>query len=194
MGNERNVEVYWAENAREAHLVRSLLEEAGIQAHVIGEMLQAAAGELPLGPTSSPRVWVPETDRARAREIITEWEKQRGTGSGTPWECAACGESVEGNFDICWNCQGPKPPQTGPTERTEAPAVAAPAQKSEPLRHSWWWPSTTAGSAALVLALVAAWMVAATFWATSAGLLYAAQTYFWVMLLRAAYLKVSGKN
>ena len=194
MGDERNVEVYWAENAQDAHLARSLLDDAGIQAKVIGEMLQAGAGELPLGPSSSPRVWVPERDRTRAREIIAEWEKQRGTGSDTPWECAACGESVEGNFDICWNCQGPKPPRAGPTERTDAPAVAPSPQKSEPHRHSWWWPSTTAGSAALVLALLAAWLVATNFWARSAGLPYVAYMYFWVMLLRAAYLKVSGKN
>lgn len=24
------------------------------------------------------------------------------------WKCSNCGESVEDNFDICWNCQTPK--------------------------------------------------------------------------------------
>jgi len=97
----------------DAHLAKAVLEDAGISAQVVGEMLQAGAGELAMGPSSSPRVWVSEEDQARARTIIAEWEKQSRadpTGSHPSWKCAQCGESVEGNFDICWNCQGPRPP------------------------------------------------------------------------------------
>ena len=29
-----------------------------------------------------------------------------GAGSElAEWQCAACGESVPGNFDLCWNCE-----------------------------------------------------------------------------------------
>ena len=112
MGDETNVEVYWSADAQDAHLVEGILEDAGIAARVVGEMLQAGAGELAMGPGSSPRVWVSETDQARARTIVAEWEKQRRadrSAVATPWKCAQCGEDVEGNFDICWNCQSAKP-------------------------------------------------------------------------------------
>lgn len=71
--------VFEANLALDAHLVRDLLERAGIPATVEGEYLQGAAGELPLG--GLVRVCV-SPDRAKeAREVIAEWE-QRPVESG----------------------------------------------------------------------------------------------------------------
>jgi hypothetical protein len=65
--------VFEATMALEAHLIRDLLERAGIPAHVEGEYLQGAAGELPLG--NLVRVRVAAAKAAEAREIIADWEK-----------------------------------------------------------------------------------------------------------------------
>ena len=42
-------EVYQPANAPEAHMLVHLLGEAGITAHIHGEALQGAVGELPAG-------------------------------------------------------------------------------------------------------------------------------------------------
>ncbi len=69
---DRVVEVYSAANGLEAHSLRMILEERGIRAEVVGEELQTGAGDLPLGQTLAPRIWVREGDAGRAREIIAE--------------------------------------------------------------------------------------------------------------------------
>jgi len=67
--------VFEASLALEAHLVRDLLERAGIPSHMEGEYLQGAAGELPLG--NLVRVRVTSERAAEAREVIAEWEKKQ---------------------------------------------------------------------------------------------------------------------
>ena len=106
------VEVYSAANLPEAHQVKNLLQDEGIQARVVGEALQTGAGELPIGWTTAPRLWVAQADCERARQIIDEWEQERQAGkpipSSPPWVCPHCDEEVPGEFDICWNCQSTK--------------------------------------------------------------------------------------
>ncbi len=41
----------------------------------------------------------------RAREAI----EQRRRQPQADWTCPACGEAVPGHFDVCWNCQTPRP-------------------------------------------------------------------------------------
>jgi hypothetical protein len=65
--------VYQAANHIQAHMVMHVLQQAGIDAHVQGEVLQSGAGELPLGNLVA--VAVPDEDVALAREIIEDWEK-----------------------------------------------------------------------------------------------------------------------
>ena len=104
------VEVYWAADVQEVHAVRGVLEEAGIRARVIGESLATMYGLVLTGASVSPRVCVFASHESRARQVIAAWEEQRRADptSGASWGCPQCGEEVEGNFDICWNCQSPK--------------------------------------------------------------------------------------
>ena len=108
MSHEPTVEVYWARDAQDAHLVAGLLQSEGIEAVVVGEMLQAAAYELAVGPSSSPRVRVGAADEQRALAVIAASQLSRGDET-EPWTCGNCGEQVEGNFDICWKCESPRP-------------------------------------------------------------------------------------
>lgn len=65
--------IYQAAHGVDAHMVRALLEQAGIPAQVRGEYLQGALGELPV--SGMVAVWVPEGEAARARELVLDWER-----------------------------------------------------------------------------------------------------------------------
>jgi hypothetical protein len=87
MTTDHIVEVYSAGNIVEAQALAEVLEEAGVAARVVGDMLGNAAGLLP--PTSaSPRVWVRAADETRAQEIVAMWlrEPQATVAAGAPSE------------------------------------------------------------------------------------------------------------
>ena len=65
--------VYQAAHGVDAHMIKALLEGAGIAAQVRGEYLQGALGELPV--SGMVTVWVAEADVARAREMVLDWEQ-----------------------------------------------------------------------------------------------------------------------
>ena len=64
--------VYTASNSIQAHLVKILLEGEGIHAHVSGDYLQGAMGELPV--VGMMEVMVDESELHNAISIIQEWE------------------------------------------------------------------------------------------------------------------------
>jgi hypothetical protein len=72
MSNDQIVEVYAAGNAFEAHELRAVLEEAGIQTVVVGDYLSDATGWAPHGQSLAPRIWVRRDDEIRARAILAE--------------------------------------------------------------------------------------------------------------------------
>ena len=65
--------IYETSNQIQAHLIKSVLEQHEISAHIIGESLQGAVGEIP--PTMLfIRLQVPLEDAQRAREIVLQTE------------------------------------------------------------------------------------------------------------------------
>ena len=76
MKGERIVELCSVANDLEAHALCALLEEAGIPFRIVGELLGTAAGSLPLGEATAPRIWVWERDAARAPVILAEQRSQ----------------------------------------------------------------------------------------------------------------------
>ena len=64
--------LYQASNAIEAQLLRDVLAQEGIEAHVLGALLQGAVGELPAG--SLVRLVVDEADHAAGRAVVRRWE------------------------------------------------------------------------------------------------------------------------
>ena len=89
MKQGRIVELCSAANIIEADAIRDLLEEAGIQSRVVGEFLGSAAGSLPLGETTTPRIWVHAENLTRAQKIIDEQMDRLGQ------ETSALSESDE---------------------------------------------------------------------------------------------------
>jgi hypothetical protein len=99
----------------EVHYVRTLLEAEGIKATVVGEMLGAARGELPLTLETQPAVFVNPSDSDAALAIVQEY---LASGKEMPgedeavmeasWKCKKCGEEIEPQFAVCWSCEAPK--------------------------------------------------------------------------------------
>ncbi|MBC7990339.1 MAG: DUF2007 domain-containing protein [Luteimonas sp.] len=63
--------IYDAANSTDAHLVRNLLEQAGIASYIRGEYLQGGLGEIPV--TGLISVCVDEADAHLAGEVLAEW-------------------------------------------------------------------------------------------------------------------------
>ena len=100
--------VHTARHPAEAHLIRGVLEAAGIRADVRGDQLFGAFGELPVLPT----VWIRDEALApHADRLIGEF--LRGTAAvryrDERWICERCGEALEGQFTACWSCGALRP-------------------------------------------------------------------------------------
>ena len=97
------VRIYSAATLPDAHLVRGLLGQAGIDARVFNENLQGGLGEIPF-THAYPEVWiVNEGDLQRAREVICQIERP-AAGSTSSMVCPRCQEISPGHFQVCWNC------------------------------------------------------------------------------------------
>jgi hypothetical protein len=105
--------VYCAQNLAEAEFLKNILADAGIEARVVGEaMIWGGASQIDEG---IPSVWVRHVDETRAREILDDYvrrrDRPRSDDDRRPaWKCSACGELVEEDFELCWNCQNPRTP------------------------------------------------------------------------------------
>jgi hypothetical protein len=67
--------LYEAANAIEAHMLVDLLKQQSLSAHIHGEHLQGAMGELPAA--GLVRLVIDEADYAKARAVIDHWESQQ---------------------------------------------------------------------------------------------------------------------
>ena len=108
------VNVYQAQNPLEAEFLRNLLAESGIETCVVGEAMSQLLGVSP--GAALPYLAVRKADEGRAREILREYEQKHrqhnpdDSPPATTWKCTACGEMVDDEFDLCWNCQNPRVP------------------------------------------------------------------------------------
>ncbi len=101
--------LYLARDRIEAQFLRDFLDRHLIETVVLGDYLAGAAGQLPAD--IFPAVWVLDNDDLeRARELLPRFIAEcKADPGGTPWICDACGETVEGDFALCWNCGHPRP-------------------------------------------------------------------------------------
>jgi hypothetical protein len=114
MDDDDVVEVYLAVDTPQAHFLRNLLADAGIDAQVVGGTVSSSLG-LPQGIESAPTVLVHRADEVRARTLVDEFEKlnARPHSDNEPrpaWKCPACGDLVDADFELFWNCQNPRTP------------------------------------------------------------------------------------
>ncbi|ERJ18580.1 Zinc-finger-like domain-containing protein [Salinisphaera shabanensis E1L3A] len=100
-------EVYLAADPVNAEIAKDVLVNHGIGAHVRNQYLWGGMGDLPANVY--PSVWVDEADDYdAARALIRDFERG-ALNDGRPWQCSACGEYLDAQFQQCWNCETLKP-------------------------------------------------------------------------------------
>lgn len=67
--------VFRTDSNVEGHLALHQLQNAGIEAEIVGDMLQGAVGEI--AAIGNVRVMVDEKDVDAAKEVLAEWEGQQ---------------------------------------------------------------------------------------------------------------------
>ena len=92
---------YVAADPLDAGFVRGLLESAGINTLIKGDLLWGGRGELPVSDDTAPTLWVGSGDYARARALIEEIKRPT---EHPQWKCSGCGEIHDGEFQQCWQC------------------------------------------------------------------------------------------
>jgi hypothetical protein len=99
------VSVYQATNVTEAHLVKNLLNDEGIEASV-SEQNEPLAG-LPIAQCD---VLVKASDEQSALQIVGDYEQSLIERAERPdWICPKCKGTVIGAFDECDNCGAMRP-------------------------------------------------------------------------------------
>jgi len=100
--------LYQALDRIEAQLLVDRLKAVGIESVVLGDYLSGAVGELPA--TVYPEVWlIDDADAYRAEDLLQDFTtRAERKGDNRPWRCANCGEWVDAEFDVCWNCATPR--------------------------------------------------------------------------------------
>lgn len=99
--------VYSSQNTLMAGLIKGLLENGGIDCLIKNQILSSGIGELPLNECW-PEVWITDDeDFSRATEIV-EHALSEPEDTLPSWHCK-CGETIEGQFELCWQCGRERP-------------------------------------------------------------------------------------
>ena len=96
--------VYTAADPIMAGFIEGVLQNAGIQAHVMQAGLYGAAGEIPPNECWARVVVVREDEAEQARAVIKEYLEAESDPKAREWKCPRCGEQIEAQFTQCWNC------------------------------------------------------------------------------------------
>jgi len=100
----------------QAEQLRGLLENAGIESFLRDEVMgRIDAPALAAGAIGAVKLVVARDQAARAEQVLRDFGGARGMAHAgpeplselpppPPWVCVHCGEQVEEQFDVCWNC------------------------------------------------------------------------------------------
>ena len=93
-----------AANLPEAHILRGVLEQSGIETYVFNQHAQGGEGQLP-EKDACPEMWGEEEDIERAAAVLDAFRRTPAVSAAR--QCPACSEDSPGNFQLCWNCGAP---------------------------------------------------------------------------------------
>jgi hypothetical protein len=86
----------------QAFLLRDLLAQHGIRAHVFNQNMSSIVGDVP-PDVALPQVWLDDdADRDRAAEVLRDHRVARNR-DGVIF-CGACREENPATFELCWSC------------------------------------------------------------------------------------------
>jgi hypothetical protein len=94
--------LYSSQDRVTLYLLQAALEGRGIICFIKNEN-PPLAGEIP-PMIAWPELWSMDDEQyEQAKTIIADELSQRRTPQDA-WVCSQCGESLEGQFDLCWKC------------------------------------------------------------------------------------------
>jgi hypothetical protein len=86
----------------QAFLLRDLLAQHGIRAHVFNQNMSSIVGDVP-PDVALPQVWLDDdADRDRAGEVLRDY-RVACNRDGVIF-CGACREENPATFELCWSC------------------------------------------------------------------------------------------
>ncbi len=95
--------IYTSQNHVLVVLLRDTLTLSGVRCFIKNELLAGAAGELPL-IECWPELWVTDEDQYARAKAIVKTTLNSANQQWPAWQCAHCGELLEGQFVQCWRC------------------------------------------------------------------------------------------
>jgi hypothetical protein len=96
--------VFTSTNVAEVGLLRGLLQQEGIECFARNEQLSMATGSVPF-LECMPELWIlKDEDEPKVLVLIYSWQNE-ASEPALPWICPQCGQTNEGQFGACWNCE-----------------------------------------------------------------------------------------
>ncbi|MDR5780021.1 DUF2007 domain-containing protein [Caballeronia sp. LZ065] len=87
----------------------NVLATAGVPCELHNRYLNGAMGEIP-ADQCAPEIWITDDrDEALALRLL-ERARKGPDANARPWRCKPCGEWLEPQFTVCWQCQTPRDP------------------------------------------------------------------------------------
>ena len=105
MSDDKMILAYRAPTSMDAALLVQALEAVGITTVQSGGQASSGFGELP-ADSLQVDIWIAPDKAELARKTIEDIQRQ-DKAQLPEWACAKCGESNDGEFEICWSCQAP---------------------------------------------------------------------------------------
>jgi hypothetical protein len=102
MNKEGYVKIYSTLNIAEAHTVKFLFENNGIDAVIENQEMNPFFG-IVAAKDAEAQVWVPEEKSKNASALLSE-SSAVDLDAISLSRCKHCGEMVCDRFDYCWNC------------------------------------------------------------------------------------------
>ncbi|MEM1082989.1 MAG: DUF2007 domain-containing protein [Verrucomicrobiota bacterium] len=101
--NQGMIEVYRDREMARIGQLKGLLESEGIKTFVRNENVSMTEAAIPV---FAPALCIlDDKDKAKALELIQQFEEGDEEVDAPEIRCPACGEMNPGNFAVCWKCQ-----------------------------------------------------------------------------------------
>lgn len=123
MSKSKLVKIGSYANQVEAEHIQSLLEEQGIETFVEGGTSNTAMSYVG-SAIGGVKLLAKDSDVESVKNVLATLESDNSAGED--WFCAKCEDSVDGSFEVCWSCGGPRNEVEG--EAPPPPEYAAPLE------------------------------------------------------------------
>jgi hypothetical protein len=99
-------------NLADTYFLKGLLDAEGITSEVHNEFLNIGGDKIPSRPDTQLQLWIIDDSQFdQAINIVNRYEQGEDSikFNKSSWHCPKCGELLEGQFTICWQCGSDRP-------------------------------------------------------------------------------------